>query len=344
MAPYVDSLNPYAIQFGSSFGIRWYGLSYLAGFVVGYYVFLWLARRGRTPLRPELVGDFIFSVALGTIIGGRLGYCLFYDQSLLIKFSGIFPFWGLFEVHHGGMASHGGIVGIITACYLFARKHQLPALRLLDLAALAGGIGIFFGRIANFINGELVGRPCSPDLPWAVKFPQDIFLWPFEAPQRLYDLAPVVAKLGIPETTWRTAIEHSPGGPLVEATLSRIVSSIQAGNDSLTLALAPFLTPRHPSQLYEALLEGAFLFIAMLWLWRKPRQPGVITGSFLVLYSIVRIIGEQFRMPDPGIGFQLFGLTRGQWLSIAMLLVSSALLCFWAGRQKHHGKARSMVD
>ena len=335
-AGFIHTLDPYALQFGGGFGLRWYGLSYLAGFLAGYLVFMWLARAGRTPLKAALVGDFVFAIALGTIVGGRLGFCIFYDPGLFLRLSSEFPFWGVFEVHRGGMASHGGIVGIIVACLWFAKKHGLRAGNLLDLAALAGGIGIFFGRIANFVNGELVGRPCSESLPWAVRFPQDILLWPIEEPQRLSTLGPMATKLGISDQVWQEATARAPDGPLVHQTLERIIALIQSGNQTLTQTLGPLLTPRHPSQIYEALLEGAFMFVAMLWLWRRPRKPGVITGWFLVLYPVVRILGEQFRMPDSGIGFQLFGLTRGQWLSFGMLVVGAVLLWFWSTRPGGH--------
>ncbi len=323
---YVHNLQPFAIQFAPGLGVRWYGLAYLAGFFAAYWVVRKFATRIGSNMPLERTSDFIFAIALGTIIGGRLGYCFLYDQSLFLKFSSTFPFWGVLEIHHGGMASHGGIIGIVVACLLFARKNKYATLPLLDLLALAGPIGIFFGRIANFINGELVGRPCSADLPWAVKFPQDILLWPSLEPIRLNSLSPIVEKLGVDHQAWIDMLRTNPLGSNVERILWRIISKIQMGDHALQSLLAPLLTPRHPSQLYEALLEGLVLFLILLAVWSKVKKPGVVSASFVVAYAIVRIIGEQFRMPDIQIGFQWLDLTRGQWLSLLMLAVGLGLL------------------
>lgn len=333
---YLHSLNPFAIHISGNFGIRWYGLAYLAGFVIAYYIILFLAKRGLSLLKPEQVSDFVFSAALGTVIGGRLGYCLFYSPDLFAKFNTSFPFWGVLAINEGGMASHGGIIGIMAACYLYGRKHNVSALHLFDLTTLGGTAGIFFGRIANFINGELVGRPVESAVPWAVKFPQDILSWPTQDPERLSALGTTVNKLGIPMENWQSVISklrwNDSSWGFVQHTLNQVVEAVQNGNTAVTAELRPLLLARHPSQLYEALLEGAFLFICLTLLWRKPLKPGVIAGSFFVLYAIVRIIGEQFRMPDIQIGYQLFGLTRGQWLSFVMLALGALALIMWRHR------------
>lgn len=326
---YLHAINPFAIQFSESIGIRWYGLAYAAGFVLGYYIILALCKRGRLLISAEQVGDFVFWVAMGTIIGGRLGYCLFYNPELFIRFRDVMPFWGVLAVNEGGMASHGGIIGIVVACYLFARKRRVPTAHLCDLTTLGGTAGVFFGRIANFINGELVGRPAQDSLPWAVKFPQDIFLWPGLEPARLEGLKNVVSQLGIsPETwTWYTSGigRVADASQRIDGTLARIIAEVQSGNLVIAEALRPLLIPRHPSQIYEALLEGLLMFVVLNLIWIRPRKPGVITGAFLSLYSVVRFIGEQFRMPDAAIGFQVFDLTRGQILSIILFFFGLAV-------------------
>jgi phosphatidylglycerol:prolipoprotein diacylglycerol transferase len=332
---YFHHLHPFAIHISGNFGIRWYGLAYLAGFYIGYLIILALSKRGLTPLKPDSVGDFVFSAALGTVIGGRLGYCVFYAPELFTKMSAKFPYWGVLAINEGGMASHGGIIGVLLACILYARRHGIPALHLFDLTTLGGSAGIFFGRIANFVNGELVGRPVEGNVPWAVKFPQDIYLWPGHDPERLAALRTVVDKIGIsPETwdSWVAKLSWDGSWGSVQAALTKIMDAVQSSNTPVIDALRPLIVSRHPSQLYEALLEGAFLFICLVLIWRKPRKPGVIAGWFFVLYSLVRIVGEQFRMPDAQIGFQLFGLTRGQWLSAGMLLLGSLALYFWSRR------------
>ncbi len=330
---YVHNLNPFVLQLTESFGIRWYALAYLAGFYATYRIVRCLAARKLSPLSVDMAGDFVFTAALGTIIGGRIGYCIFYSPELLTQLTSAPPFWGLLAINRGGMASHGGIIGIMCACIYFARTRHLPALHLIDLAAMSGTIGVFFGRIANFINGELVGRPAPEWLPWAVKFPQDIYLW---SNAKLSALSEIVGNLGIKAGQWRQWLEGSPFDPTaqhnIESTLSQIIAKIQAGDLIIKSEIAPLLVARHPSQLYEAFGEGFLLFSALFLLWRKPRKPGFISAWFLILYAIVRIVGEQFRMPDPQIGFQIFGTTRGQLLSAAMLLAGILCLFLWNRR------------
>jgi phosphatidylglycerol:prolipoprotein diacylglycerol transferase len=330
----VHDLDPVLIHIYGDIGIRWYGLSYIMGFIAAYLLMNWLTQRQKAGLNSELVSDFITYIALGTIIGGRLGYVLFYSPDLLWKFKSDFPFWGVLAVNEGGMASHGGILGIVIATFLFSRKHGLNFLYLLDLTAVSGPIGVIFGRIANFINGELVGRPAPADLSWGVKFPQDIIHWPKEEPQRLNDLANVVDKMGLTPEQWTEWLRQMDSDPQARNQvfdyLNRIVSEIQNGNSAVKSAIEPFLTARHPSQLYAALLEGLTVFLVLFLLWRRPRKPGFIAACFIILYAIVRISDEYFRMPDYHIGFQLFGLTRGQWLSIVMLIVGFACMFVWS--------------
>jgi len=333
-AGWLNTLDPFALHLTESFGIRWYGLAYLAGFVATYLFASRLSKRGSSPLNLELVGDFIFSAALGTVIGGRLGYCFFYDQSLLLRFTGEFPFWGVLMIHRGGMASHGGMIGVIVACLLFARKHKVSPLHLMDLTVTGGCIGIFFGRIANFINGELVGRPSEAALAWAVRFPQDMLTWPSENPERLASLQSVVAQVGMSPARWHDIVTSRPTSGSVYGVLDQLILALQKGNVQLAESIAPLLTPRHPSQIYECLLEGLFLGIVTVWLWSRNLKPGIVAGVFLTLYPIVRIVGEQFRMPDANIGFDALGLTRGQWLSFVMLVVGASCLYLWSRKAK----------
>ena len=332
---YVHALNPFVLKFTDTFGIRWYGLAYLGGFTIGYLTTWWLAKKNLTVVKPEQVGDLVFCTAVGTVIGGRLGYCLFYAPHLFTQITSSPPYWGLLAVNQGGMASHGGILGLVLGCLWFSRTRKLPFLALCDLTTIGGTLGIFFGRVANFINGELVGRPAPPGFPLAVKFPEDILFWPAQEPTRLISLTPVVEKLGISPPQWDTIIGTRFSDPTkLDEILYRIVGKIQTGDTALKDQLAPLLTGRYPSQLYEALLEGIFLFCVLMFIWRKPRKPGIVGGWFLLLYPIVRIFCEQYRMPDPGIGFQWLGLTRGQWLSIVMIVLTSWLVYFFSRRNE----------
>lgn len=313
LATYVHNIDRFAIEFwpgGPPFlqGIRWYGLSYLLGFLVGYLLIRRVVRAGRSPLQPQHVWDYVVTVALGAIIGGRLGYAVFYEPSLF----GDPPLLGIFQLWRGGMASHGGILGATLAILYFSRRHRLSPLHLLDLGAFATPLGLAFGRIANFINGELYGRPAPPWLPWAVKFPQEIAAWSQEQLAALVDSLSGLAAYQA----------HPPRGYLEDWVTQRI----QAGDRQVLAAVEPLLTPRHPSQLYQALLEGLCLFLLLLFVWRRPRKPGIVCGWFLIGYGLFRILGENFRLPDADIGYQWLGLTRGQWLSAPMILAGLLLL------------------
>lgn len=301
-----------------------------------------------TSMKADEVADFVTLVAVGTMAGGRLGYCLFYAPSLLWDFSWSPPFWGVLKVYEGGMASHGGILGVILVCLYWARRKKMDPYHVLDLTTFGASIGFFFGRLANFVNGELWGREAPATLSWAVKFPQEMYGWVRDNATRLMDLSPAVEKLGEIRTahgetvrltaeSWRNWVQHvntdANSWSLVNEVIDKLVMATQTGQNQVIEALAPFLTPRYPSQVIQALLEGLLVFVILNLIWLKPRKPGVISAWFGFGYSIARIIGEQFRMPDAQIGFQWLGLTRGQWLSIGMLAFMF-LYAFWVSRRQ----------
>lgn len=352
---YIHNIDPVFIHFPDkiwifnlpeNFGIRWYGLAYLAGIILGYFIILKLVRKGKMQIPEELLGDFATWMAFGIFIGGRLGYCIFYSPHLLFDFSSSFPFWGVLEVHKGGMASHGGIAGVMVACYLFARKHKLNFLHCLDITVLGGSLGFFFGRIANFINGELYGRAVDSKVAWAVKFPNELKEWAAFDSEKLNRLSSLVENLGpipVVRDGVQTSIQASSGqwtswvsqfqtnmnaNWSVNKFLDYIQTQVMLGNEKVLDGLQWVLTARHPSQLYQAILEGLLVFIILNLIWLKPRKPGVIAASFGGLYALARIIGEQYRMPDSAIGYQLLGLTRGQWLSVFMLLAAFFLFMY----------------
>ncbi len=251
-------IDPVAISVGP-LAVRWYALAYIAGILLGW----WLAKRIAAndalwgPVRrpaPVDVDDLILWVAFGLILGGRLGYVLFYDLGHYLERP-----VGALEVWRGGMGFHGGLLGATVGAVLFARSKALPVLPVFDVASCVAPIGLFFGRLANFINGELFGR--VTDVPWAMVFPN--------------------------------------GGP----------------------------EPRHPSQLYQAALEGVVLFALLQILARGGalKRPGLVSGVFVAGYAVARIVGEQFRQPDPQIGFLPGGLTMGTVLSLPMLFVGLAV-------------------
>lgn len=318
-AIYVHDLNPIALPIYGGLALRWYGLAYLAGFVAGFLLLRNLARRGLWVMQPEKVGDFIAGCALfGVFLGGRLGYIFFYH---LPKVG-----WGelakdpllIFRVWEGGMASHGGILGLAVFTWVYAKRQNVSWAGLADGLCVVGPLGLFFGRAANFINGELYGRVTS-GLPWAIKFPQSL-VQESEETQAM---------------AWQACIRVEPKLADANSLESLIVAARE--NPKLSETLGEFLPARHPSQVYEGLLEGLLLFV-ILWVVRVrfPKAPqGLITGLFFALYAIFRILGEQFREPDAAlVGF----LTKGQFFSLFMFLIAAAFLTHaWRSRKKVDG-------
>ncbi|HLB34120.1 MAG: prolipoprotein diacylglyceryl transferase [Verrucomicrobia bacterium RIFCSPHIGHO2_12_FULL_41_10] len=297
LAYYVHDLSPFLIRFGNGFGIRWYGLAYILAFLFGTLLYRYLAKKGYSDLSPDQVTDFItWSALFGVVIGGRLGYMLFYDLDGFLQNPLIF-----FRVWEGGMASHGGIIGLALYSLWYAHRHHVSWLNLGDNLVVVAPIGLFLGRCANFINGELFGRATSSL--WAMQFPKELlFLPPGFVIATLNDTAAI-----------------DPKFCTVEAVIDGVHSS-----PVLHDYLATILTPRYPSQLLEAFLEGIVLF-SLLWILRtRCRLPnGVLTGIFFIAYALLRIAGETFREPDaPLTGF----LTRGQFLSLFLILIGLAFV------------------
>src|SRR3979490_1762667 len=260
--------DPIAIAIGA-IAIRGYALAYITGLVLG-----WVAARaliknerlwgGPAPITLPQMDDFILWVTIGIILGGRTGYGLFYNLPFFIQHPR-----EILELWKGGMSFHGGFLGCVAAVMLFCWKHKLPILSLGDITTAVAPIGLFLGRLTNFINSELWGRPADLSVPWAMVFPN--------------------------------------GGPL----------------------------PRHPSQLYEAALEGIVLFTILALMIRLGalKRPGLILGSFIAIYGLARIVGEFFREPDPQLGFLRGGPPMGMLLSVPMI-IAGAIIIVGAWRRK----------
>lgn len=238
--PIIFSIGPLAV--------RWYGMMYLLGFVGGYFMMCHVARLRDMPIKKEVISDLLFYAVLGVVIGGRLGYTLFYNSSYYLRHP-----LEIFYVWEGGMSFHGGLLGVLIVLLLFCWRHNLPLLLIGDLAVSAVPIGLWFGRIGNFINAELWGR--VTDHSWGIVFP---------------------------------------------------------GGGSL---------PRHPSQLYEAGLEGLVLFVLIYLLHRSGARRGIPVFSFVFLYGIFRFLVEFLRQPDNHLGFLWGGATMGQLLSVPMIII-----------------------
>jgi phosphatidylglycerol:prolipoprotein diacylglycerol transferase len=256
------NIDPVLFQIGP-FAVRWYALAYVAGIVLGCLYADWLNKKPVTLKGLKVFDDFMTWIIFGIILGGRLGYVLFYNFGYYIGHP-----LDIFKVWEGGMSFHGGFLGVLAATVLFCRKKNYSIWPLLDLAACSAPIGLFFGRIANFINGELYGR--LTDSKFGMVFPN--------------------------------------GGPW----------------------------PRHPSQLYEAVLEGLlpFLFLFLLANFTKIKErPGVMSGIFLCCYAAARITVENFREPDAQIGFLFANVTTGQMLSFPMIILGAIVIIIAARRK-----------
>jgi phosphatidylglycerol:prolipoprotein diacylglycerol transferase len=296
-AYYVHDLNPLIFRLWDNVGPRWYGLAYVLAFVSSYFLFRCLAERGYADLPVAKVGDFITGAALfGVIVGGRLGYVLFYKPEMLREPLSILRVW------EGGMSSHGGMAGLLAFTFYFAWRHKISWTNLCDNLVVTAPLGLFFGRCANFINGELYGR--AANVSWAVQFPKELTENIGEAQQAVAACTKIDPSLTSPEAIV-AAVRHQP---------------------QVKDALRLILTPRHPSQLYEAFFEGIVLF-AILWLVRtRMRQPnGVLAGLFLICYAIFRIIVENFREPDASL---IGGFTRGQFFSFFLIAIGLAFVIF----------------
>jgi phosphatidylglycerol---prolipoprotein diacylglyceryl transferase len=256
-------INPIAISIGPVFGIgplkvHWYGIMYLIGFVAAWLLARYRARKPGSTWTPLDIDDLIFYCAMGVILGGRIGWCIFYGHDVIAE-----NWLNIFHIWDGGMSFHGGMLGVLAAVWLFARIKKRHVGDVLDFVAPLPGIGLMAGRFGNFINGELWGKPTT--LPWGF---------------RLMD----------------------PDGQI---------------------------SVRHPSQLYEATLEGLVLFLILWWFTSKPRPRLAPTGLFLVLYGLARFTVEWVRLPDANIGY-LVGdwLTMGMLLTIPMILAGAILMAF----------------
>jgi phosphatidylglycerol:prolipoprotein diacylglycerol transferase len=295
LAYYIQDLDPLIFRLWDNIGPRWYGLAYVLAFACSYVLFRFLAKRGYADLPAAKVGDFITGCALfGVIAGGRLGYVLFYKPEMLREPMSILRVW------EGGMSSHGGMLGLLAFTFYYAWRHKISWLNLDDNLVVTAPVGLFFGRCANFINGELYGR--ATNVSWAVQFPKELTENIGQAERAIIACRQIDPALNSSDAIV-AAVRHQP---------------------QVKEVLRAILTPRHPSQLYEALFEGIVLF-AILWLVRtRLRQPnGVLAGLFLICYAIFRIAVENFREPD---STSIAGFTRGQFFSFFLIAIGLAFV------------------
>jgi phosphatidylglycerol:prolipoprotein diacylglycerol transferase len=329
LGAWLHTLDPFLVRFTDTFGIRWYGLSYVTGFVIAYFLLTWMSRHRLIALPVERVYDAMLWLVFATLLGGRLGYAVFYDRPMLTTFSSSFPYWSFLAINTGGMASHGAMIGLCLACVRISRgwKDDLDKahgrssiLHVMDYVALVAPFGVFLGRIANFINGELLGAvvspPGTPGPWWTVQYPQEILLLTSSHTAAQAPQTPEQAR-----ELDRLAAQAAPNATLNDAYHLLVETSATYAD-----ALRPLISSRHPSQLYQAFAEGIVVATVLWFIWRKPRSPGVIAAWFFLVYGILRITTELWRLPDAQLAVQRFyGLSRGQWLSVGMLVFALGL-------------------
>lgn len=323
-------ISPVAIDLFGGFSIRWYGLSYLAGFAAAYLLHRLLAARGATLIPRDRALDAILTLIVGVVVGGRLGYVLLYEPRLLGFIDG-FPFWGVLAVNRGGMASHGGIVGVMLAAWKLSRGFKqpdgtvagrCPPMHAMDICTLIAPAGLLFGRLANFVNGELLGKIIAlpgEHAPWfAVRYPQEIITEPdnrlAQTPEQMAAIQRIASDFALPGETWFTGYE-------------RLLSAVQRGDAAARSAIEPLISARHPTQIYQAIVEGLIVGVVVWAVAAKPRKPGVIGAWFLIVYAAGRVAMDFVRLPDAGVS-QFGPLTRGQVYSLLMLLAGAAVLVF----------------
>ncbi len=338
LASYYHTMDPIIFRIYGDLAVRWYGVGFIASFTVAYFVLRYLARTGRSPLAENRIFDVLLSLVMGVLLGGRLGYCILYEHSLITSFNSSFPFWGVLRLTQGGMSFHGGLAGVLIATMLVSRGTKNPdgtrtgkmsPLALFDALALATPFGILLVRCANFINGELLGKivspPGQPGPWWSVKFPHEI-----TSGQELQLTSEQSAQL---ETLIRT--QSLASDKSIDEAANRLLSRILAGDNALAAKLEPFISSRHPSQLYEALGEGLCVGI-ILWLafLFKPRI-GIIGPLFMMTYAISRFVSEFWRLPDSHLAHQhIMGLSRGQLFSSFMFLLGAGVIAYVLSRGK----------
>ncbi|MBL9141416.1 MAG: prolipoprotein diacylglyceryl transferase [Phycisphaerae bacterium] len=305
----VHSLDPVVVHISGGLAVRWYGVAYLSGFVVAWIATHLMAKRGVIPLRVGQVGDFMTACVVGVVVGGRVGHVLFYDPHLLWTFHSGFPFWGLLDLHKGGMSSHGGMLGTFLAMVWFARRQGIPLLAMCDLVCFTAPAGLMFGRLANWVNGELWGRVLPDSMQgdppaWSVKFPEEAVLIALQS---------------------RHDHPNDPAAAQALAVAQDLYTQTYAGSQLAAQQIAQLVPARYPSQFIQALTDGPILVAILVLVGLKPRPAGTVFAVFFMAYGVLRVVSEHFREPDAGV-FAIGLVTLPMILSGAMVVLGLGLL------------------
>lgn len=304
LADYLHNLNPILFEFTDKIKIHWYGIAYVLGFLTGYWSLVYLARKKIGVLEEKELADFItYAAIFGVLLGGRLGYMLFYVPNEFFAHPTTF-----FQLQNGGMASHGGILGVFFFTLYYAWKHKKSWPGLGDNLVSVAPLGLMFGRLANFVNGELYGHRSPEGFRYAVRFPSELHEIQAADPALFENIRSLL-----------------PGVP-ADATVDQIIVAARTSPE-VAQQLYPALTPRHPSQLYEAALEGLALFLILFIVRVKfPRAPhGMITGLFFIVYAAFRMFIEKYYRVGDGV---ILGVSRGFFYSTFMIGIGAAFIIY----------------
>jgi phosphatidylglycerol:prolipoprotein diacylglycerol transferase len=318
LATYIHDLSPFLLRIKGDFGIRWYGLMYVFGFIAAFFLIRWFVRLKCCELKEDKVGDFITIVAIfGVMVGGRLGYMLIYNGEKFLKDPFMF-----FRFLDGGMSSHGAIFGLTLVVLVYAKWQKISWLGLGDNLVITGPLGVFFGRIGNFINGELYGR--VTDHKWAVKFPPELHEVESNRLLAVVEQAKDVApELSVNVKNLLASVQGMPRYQIAEM----MIATARENEAFQTIMADALLNPRHPSQIYQALFEGllvSMILLAIRLKWKNAYH-GLISGIFFIIYAIARILVENVREPDSE---YIMGVTKGQFYSYIMALIGIVIIVY----------------
>lgn len=298
-------MGPVAFNIFGVLQIHWLGFFLLIGILSAASLTGWLAVRQGIGLTRPMVGSLLTWMVIASLLGARLGYCLFYQFDLLIRFKSTFPYWGFFAFGEGGFSWHGAVLGAVFGGIFYSMKSGLGQLYLFDLAAFSAPIIIFFSRIGSFLSGEILGTAAEPGTPVALKIPTEIERWQ-ELPEKLQ----AVSNMGV-TTAQEAWLKWS------------------SGDSAFREAVIPLLEARHPVQIYGALLEGAFIFLVLFALWKSPRRNGVISAVYLILSAAMGLLVHHFEWPEPSVAAKIAGLDKFQWLSLSTFVLGIISYILW---------------
>ena len=327
------------VQIYEGFGITYNGFFLFVSFITVFLFIAWLIERQRVGFDLDYILDVCFYASIGGLIGARLGYGFFYDPTLFVQFKSEFPFWAILDLFDGGLSAYGAILGSFVSLFFLAYIRNFNTFYFFDLISLSAPIVFFWTRVGQFFSGEILGATARSDFMFAIKNPQEIYSWMFSSKEKLNHLNEIGLDLKFEESQLSHWISYAQENDIIKSHLnlemislrnflSEVISKFHEGFGSVENKLGPYLNYRHPVQIYSLLVEGVILFSLLIFVSKRPQQPGVVTSLFLTFYSISRFSLEYFRMDIEMSNLDFGVLTRGQTLSVVSLLIGIVIFFF----------------